>query len=277
MKKLYAILLAFATCIAMAQQKEKIKGSKNVTIASKTLTDFENVEIGDALEITIVKGISPSLDIEADDNLHEIIIAEINGKTLKLGLKKDISSSKKCLIRLNYTASLKQILVKNEANVTANARIELPEIYIKAIDESKLNLNIDCKNVTLNLSDKSETELHSKSENMTIEASKSAELKGNLVSQNLKFDLYQKAEANVEGEISDFILRLDADTNLKAKKLLVKNTNILAEGDSKASIQTANQLTIEVTGSSEIEIYGDPKIDLKRFADNAKLIKKTTK
>ncbi len=36
-------------------------------------------------------------------------------------------------------------------------------------------------------------------------------------------------------------------------------------------------LILEASGKSEIEVYGDQKIDLKRFVDNAVLMKKTTK
>jgi hypothetical protein len=49
-------------------------------------------------------------------------------------------------------------------------------------------------------------------------------------------------------------------------------------GYSKTSINVSNIVTIDASGDSEIELYGEPiKIEMKRLADSAELYKKPSK
>ena len=94
----------------------------------------------------------------------------------------------------------------------------------------------------------------------------------------MKFDMYQKSAADVEGEVTDLKVRLDNNTDFNGKKLLAKNASIESTAYAKSSIAISNIATIDATGESEINIYGQPiKYDLKRFTDSAELNKKTTK
>ena len=73
MKRLTVLtLLVFSvTFLAQAQKKEKVKGSKIVTHTINEVENFENIEIDDNLEVYLVKGDKASVEIEADDNLHD--------------------------------------------------------------------------------------------------------------------------------------------------------------------------------------------------------------
>ena len=66
------ILLLLASAITLAQKKDKIKGSKIVTIEQKEVGNFETIEISDNIEIYLEKGEKSELKIEADDNLHQM-------------------------------------------------------------------------------------------------------------------------------------------------------------------------------------------------------------
>ena len=85
----------FLTTISVAQKKEKIKGSKIVTVAVKEIPSFENIEINDNFEVFLVKSEKPSLEIEADDNLHEVINYEVAGGTLRVSSLREASGFKK--------------------------------------------------------------------------------------------------------------------------------------------------------------------------------------
>ena len=62
------------------------------------------------------------------------------------------------------------------------------------------------------------------------------------------------------------------------KKLTAKNALLETGGYSKSSIKVSNIVTIDASGDSEIELYGEPiKIEMKRFADSAELYKKPSK
>ena len=71
---IFFVIALFSITITTAQVKlEKIKGSKIVTVTTKEVESFENVEIEEFLDVYFVKSEKTSIEIEADDNLHDII------------------------------------------------------------------------------------------------------------------------------------------------------------------------------------------------------------
>jgi len=270
------MLLSVST-ITLAQKNEKIKGSKTVTIEQKLISDFDTLEVGDNIEVYLDKGEKSGLKIEADDNLHSIIKTEISGNTLRLSTTQKAVNFKKLIVRIIYSSSLKTVISREESTVNGIQEIQLENITFKSYDESKLNLNVNSKNFKLVSEDKSKTELNLKSESATIELSKNAVLKALIASFELKCDMYQKAKANLEGDVTNAIIRLDNNSNFIGDKLILKEAELIAESYSNCSINASTNLSIDASGSSEIKIYGEQKIEIKKLTDSAILIKKPTK
>ncbi|MGX7668224.1 GIN domain-containing protein [Flavobacterium pedocola] len=275
MKKLYFLLFVLAiSAVSFAQKKEKIKGSKIVTVTQKEVEPFENLEIEDNLEIFIIKGDKQSLEIEADDNLHDVLKYEMNGNSLRLSATKDVSGAKKFSVRVTYTDNLKLITVRGEAQLNSLADLQGENITVKNYDYSKSYLNVKVNHFTLIMNDKTKAELNAKSQSVTLELSKNAEIKTLVTSQNLKIDLYQKTSATIEGDAATAKIRLDNNSNLTAKKLTAADMELVAESYSNVSVNATKNISITAAGKSEIQLFGEPKINMIKFSDNATLYKK---
>ena len=276
-KNITLFLLLFVSTLALAQKKEKIKGSKTVTIEQKEIDDFNALEVSDNIEVYLDRGEKCGLKIEADDNLHDIITLDLSAKTLRIHTPKTATNYKKLIVRVTYTKELKRIVAKNDAIINAIQEIQLDDIAIESYDNSILNLNVNSGNFSLKSSDKSKTEINLKSENATIELSKNTSLKALVSALELKCDLYQKSKAVFEGDVTNAKIRLDNNALFTASNLVLKNAELLAESYSNCSINVNENISIDASGNSEIQIYGDQKIEMKRLADNAVLSKKPTK
>ncbi|NHM06320.1 DUF2807 domain-containing protein [Flavobacterium sp. CYK-4] len=277
MKHLIALVtLLLFTSMSFAQ-KEKVKGSKIVTVVQKDITPFEELEISDNFDIFLIKGDKCALEIEADDNLQEYVSINAKGKALQIAASRQVSSFKKFSIRVTYTDGFKMLTAKDDANITALAELNLPNFTFKIHDNTRLYANVNAKTFTLMTDDKSKTELNLKSEDATIEMSKSSQLKALISATQLKFDMYQKSKATIEGDAINMKLRLDNDADFTGSKLTTKNTDLLAEGASDCSINVATKLVLDAKGKSEINLYGNQKIEVKNFLDSASLNKKPLK
>ena len=275
MKKITLIfLLVLSTSLTFGQKKERIKGSKIVTLSIKKLENFQNIDIEDNLEIYLVKADSASLEIEADDNLHDVINYTVLGNTLRINSLKDVYGEKKFSIRINYTDNLKLITAKHDTKLHALADIELENITIKNYDNSRSFLNVKSKLFAIMLNDKSEAELNIKADNTTIEVSKDAEVKALIASPIVKIDLYQKGIAIIEGDAASAKVRLDNSSDLIAKNFTISNLEITTESYSKAIVNVAKNIKISAAGKSEIELLGEPKIEIIKFTNNTTLYKK---
>lgn len=275
MKKHYFLLIALViTAVSFAQKKEKIKGSKIVTVTQKDVEPFQNLDINDNLEIFIIKGDKQSIEIEADDNLHDVLKYEMNGNTLQLSSTKEVTGAKKFSVRVTYTNDLKLITVRSEAQLNSLADLQGDNITVKNYDYSKSYLNVKATYFTLIMNDRSKAELNAKSESVTVELSKNAEIKALVTTQNLKMDLYQKTTATIEGDAAQAIFRADNNANLTAKKLNAVEMELVAEAYTNVSVNATKNISITATGKTEIQLFGAPKINMVNFADNATLYKK---
>jgi Putative auto-transporter adhesin, head GIN domain len=277
MKKTILLIAILVSSIAIAQKKEKLKGTKIVTLEKLDLKMFDQIEVEDNLEVFLTKGDKNTIEIEADDNLHVAINHEVFGTSLRLNTNKEISSFKKLEVRITYNDSLKLITNRHEAKVNIMTEMELKSITIKTFDYSKTFMNVNSSNFTLLANDKSKVELNLKSEDAFIEMSKNSEVKALIASNKLKIDQYQKSRAIIEGDVTDMKLRLDNNAEYDGKKLTTKSLDLIAEGNTNCSISTNGNLFITATGKTEIKIFGEPKIELKKFAGDATLYKKSTK
>lgn len=268
------LLLLLATTLSFSQNKEKIKGSKTVTIEQKEIGEFNALEINGNLEVYLEKGFKNEIKIEADENLHEIIAFDLKDKALRIYTSKEATSYKKLIVRVTYTNDLKMVTSKNESIINAIEAIQLDDITFSALDFSKLYLNVNAKNFTLKSDDKSKVELNLKSEKAKIELSKNAQLKALVSSVDVLCDLYQKSNANIEGDATNAVIRLDNNSIFTGNKFTIKNADVTTESYSVCSLFTEISLIIDAADKSEIQLLGMPKIEMRKFIGEAKLSKK---
>lgn len=274
-KKITLLLVALiVTSLSFGQKKEKIKGSKIVTVAIKEVSNFETIEVGDNFEVFLVKGDKPSIEIEADDNLHEIINYEVSGNVLKINALKEPTAYKKFSIRINYSNALQLITARNEAEIKALATIELEKIIVKNYHNSKSFLNVNSNYFALILDDKAEAEINVKGESTSLELSKNSRLKALVAATECKVDMYQKSTALLEGTATTAKMRLDNSSHLTASKLAIGTVELETDGSAKCEINSSIAISIAAAGKSQIELWGEQKITIKKLANNALLQKK---
>jgi hypothetical protein len=274
-KKIALLVVALiVTSFSFGQKKEKIKGSKIVTVAIKEISNFETIEVGDNFEIFLVKGDKTSIEIEADDNLHEIINYEVSGNALKINALKEPTAFKKFAIRINYSNDLQLITARNDAEIKALAAIELDKITIKNFHNSKSFLNIKSNYFALMLDDKAEAEINVNAESTNLELSKNSRLKGLITSLECKIDMYQKSIATIEGSTTIAKMRLDNSSQLTAPKFVIGTVELETDGTAKCEINSSIAISIAAAGKSFVELWGEQKITIKKLANNATLHKK---
>jgi hypothetical protein len=268
------IILLLSTTLVFSQKAEKIKGSKVVTSSIQQVKPFTMIEVEDNIEIYLEKGSKSEIKIEADDNLHDVISLKVENNILIISTSKVIQGFKKLSVKVTYTNDLNLITTKDESIITAIQEIILDTITFKSLDKSKLFLNVNAGNFNLLADDKSKIELNLKSETSFVELSKNSTLKALINSSELKCDLYQKSSAIIEGDSDNSIIRIDNLAELNASKFNSKTSDLTIEGKASCSLLVENNFTLDANDNTEINVYGNPKIEIRKFSGEAKLLKK---
>lgn len=268
------IILLLSTTLVFSQKAEKIKGSKVVTSSTQQVKPFTMIEVEDNIEIYLEKGVKSEIKIEADDNLHDVISLKVENNILIISTSKEIQGFKKLTVKVTYTNDLNLITTKDESIVTAIQEIILDTVTFKSLDKSKLFLNVNAGNFNLLADDKSKIELNLKSETAFVELSKNSSLKALINSSELKCDLYQKSSAIIEGDSDNSMIRIDNLAELNAIKFNSKTSDLTIEGKANCSLLVENNFILDANDNSEISVYGNPKIEIRKFSGEAKLLKK---
>ncbi len=272
LKFLLAVIL-----MANIATSQKLKGSKVVTVEPREIENFENIEISNNIELFLSKSDKASLEIEADDNLHEVINISQNGTTLIIYATQEVSSFKKLSVKIFFTDDFKLLTARGNSNITALTDLELPNLTIKLEDNSRLFATVKTDNFILNANDKSKSEFNVTAKDSKIELNKNATLKALISSQTLQADFYQKTNATIEGDAIDLKLRLDNNSVFTGKNLSTKTADILIEGSARCSIEVNEKAVISASGKAEIDLHGEQKIEINKFSDNATISKRNNR
>ncbi|WP_282044068.1 GIN domain-containing protein [Winogradskyella flava] len=274
MKKILLILALMMLAPTSIIAQEKIKGDRNVTIKQTFIDDFESLVVNGDFSVEIVYNSKPSVEVEADDNLHDVIQFDVVDGILTFVETMRITSKKKLTITVNYGDSLKNIEIKGDGEVRSLTSMELGDVTLTTSDNSRAYLNINAINFTYKSSGKSKTRLNLTADSTKIELSDNSKLDALINSKITNFDLYLRSDAVIEGNADSSVLRLDNSTNFNSPKFDVKRVDAALEDNSDLTIAASESITIAASGDSEIYLYGSPAITIAKFDDTAKLQKK---
>lgn len=278
MKQTIIILLfLLTTAFGFSQKAEKLKGSKNVTVKEQSTSSFSSVYIQDDLNVSFVKADTTGIVLEADDNLHEALKISYNGGILNLSMNNKISGFKKFEVKVLYTDALKNIEATGQSKLMILDEMKLEDISFKLNEKSKLYLNLKSKVALFELNDDALLEINAKCEKAHFVLTKSAVAKVLVAATELKVDQYQKSKSSFEGDAIDLKVRMDNNSKFVGKYLTAKNVEITAEAYSDISVFAETTCIINAYANSEIELFGEPTIELKKFTGKPILKKNTLK
>lgn len=271
-KIIFTFLLALtATAYTSAQDDEKIKGDRNVTIKQTYIDPFNKIIVGEDFSVEIIYNSKPSVEIETDENLHQYILFEVVNGTLTFKMTKRITSSKRMNIKVNYADGLESIETLEDGEIRSLTSLELKNTTLKTSGSSRAYLNIKTNEFNYTAIDKAKVKLNITATNAVVVLSDNVKMEALLNAKSAKIDLYQRATANLEGTLETTLLRVDNSSNFNGKEFLTKTCNLIADLSSSATIRVNESIIIEATGSSEVYLYNSPKITLTKFIGTCKL------
>lgn len=258
---------------SIAQESEKIKGDRNLTINQTYVDGFKKVVIGEDFKVELFYNKKPSVEIETDDNLHQYINIEVIDSTLNITSTGDIRP-KKLDVKINYGDGFSDIEVRQNGEVRSLTSLELKDASLKTSGSARAYLNIKANNFNFNSSDKTKIKLNITANNVEAVIGDNTKLDALVNATEVKMDLYQRANVDIEGVTDSLRIRTDNNAQFNGKNFTTKSCRVVAEMASDVYVEVMETIDIETSGSSEIYLYGEPKITISRFLDTAKLQKK---
>lgn len=273
-------ILALILCYSSFYAQTKIKGDGNVKIENTVVADFETLSVGNELEVVLIKSKAPSVTLKADGNLHTLINFEVNNGVLEFKIAPKVTRAKSFMAEIRYSDTLKSIILNDEVDVTAEAGIQLPELNLTLNDDSKIDVNITTDKFTLvnnhdenfKLSTNCQLEIDTKEAVFDLKQNSNNDISIN--AEKLEINMHDSAELDIEGFSYDLNIVSTQSSTIRGKDLLSNNAHLKINEKAQAAINVTDSLNINASGSSKIELYGNPKIHIESLINKVSLYKK---
>jgi len=222
-----SILISVVLFLALSMQSScsyafnGIKGDGNVVKEKRDVSSFSGIDVGGAFKVFLTQGSTEKLEVEADENLLEIITTEVKAGTLYISTKKDINDSE----ALNIYITFKEL---HEMEVSGACQLSGEDKF------TFTDLEMDCSGAS------------------------DIELK--LIANSLELDCSGASNITLFGSVPKVEMDVSGASHFDAYDLEVENYEIEVSGAAGAKIFVTGELSAEVSGAAHLKYKGDARI-----------------
>jgi len=266
--------------VPFADAQSKIKGNRNVKTEQTSLTNFNTISIANEFEVLLIKSSNPSVTLEADSNLHDEINFQVNDSVLNFQVTKDIKRSKALKVIIRYNDLLNTLVIGGNVDVEAENSIQLPKLNLTLNDDAKIDADIVTDAFNLKNNNDSSLKLFTncilkvESKSATLDLRKKSNNIIDINTENLKIKTHDNADLDIEGFAYNLDLFSTNSSTIDGETLLTNVSTITTAEKTEVDINVSETVKIDASGSSIINLYGESKIIINNFTNEASIHKK---
>lgn len=199
-----------------------VTGSGQPTTVTYDYSNFTAIEAHKGFQVVITQSDDFSIEITIDDNLLEYLVVDKSGKTLRIQMQQN---------RFYRSATL-------------TAKVTMPDI-------NKIDLSGGSRaDVTgFNLSN-----------DLSIELSGGSRINGDISAADVDMELSGGSRIELVGSADSLVADSSGGSHLELGSFPVGDANIEISGGGKATIDVNGTLDLDLSGGSQVEYSGEPRI-----------------
>lgn len=149
----------------------RIEGNRNVVTEQRKINEhFTRVKVSSGIDLYIKQGNKSRLTIEADENLHDIIITEVEGDMLKIYTDKSIWRAKARKVYLTVT-SLEELKATSGSDVYSENILKVRDLEVSTSSGADMKIEVEADNITSSSSSGSDLRISGKTNTHNAKAS----------------------------------------------------------------------------------------------------------
>lgn len=221
---LAAVILGFTTANAQWFGSEKVKGNGNMETQNRSTASYDRIGLQGSIDMQLVAGKEGEIKVEAESNLQEYIITEVENGNLSVHVKKGYN-------------------VQPSHNM-----------HIKVIVPFK-----DIEAVSLTGSGDVYTSDEIKAEHFEAKVTGSGDMSLDLNVQDLETSINGSGDMKLVGNASHFKCSVNGSGDTKAFDLKAEDVEAKIAGSGDIQVNATKSLEARVAGSGDIVYKGNPE------------------
>lgn len=223
--RVFSILALFLIAVSCQfVSGKRVTGNGHVISQDKSAGSFNSVNVDGAVVVRVRQDASPSVRIEADENLMQYLEVFTKGNTLVIRTKKGYN-------------------LQPSKDVVA---------YIAAPSFSKIEAGGSCKII-------SESTLTG-NDPLTVDMSGSCDIDMDVNLNEIRTTLAGSGSINLRGKANSFSAEVSGSGEINCFNLVTDNTSLDLSGSADAQVNANKQLNVSVSGAGSVEYKGTASV-----------------
>jgi len=217
-----SLLILFLTIAACthAQFRRTVYGKGEVETRERTPLNASGLKVSTGIDVYLKQGNDPELVVEADENLHEHIITEINNGILNIYADVNIrdAQQKKVYVTLK---EINSISASSAGDIIGEAPVEADNLIINASSAGDIKIEVNAGVIEANIS--------------------------------------SSGDVTITGEAEKLEADLNSAGDLNAYNLRVREADVTVSSAGGADIFVTEKLVARASSAGDINYKGDPE------------------
>ena len=219
------ITALFSSCAV--DMFNRVNGNRNVVTEDRSTKEyFTKIKVSTGLDLYISQGSTNQITVEADENLQDIILTEVNDGILIIYSKKNIWKAKARKVYVTIK-NLEAIIATSGSDVYTNEALEVNNLNISATSGADIHVSVDADTIETKATSGSNIEVSGASNNHISKATSGASI-----------DAYQLRSKNVTVKVTS-----GANINVYASESIDAKATSGGDIDFKGSPKKVNKKT----------------------------------
>ena len=198
-----------------------VDGNGNVVTEERTISpDFNEIKVSQGLDVYISQSDAIGLSVEADENLQDLIMTDVENSILRIYTTENIrrAQSKKIILSIETISAIK---------ATSGS-----DVY---------------SSNTISLS------------NLDLHATSGADITLDVITDILECKSTSGSDIKVTGTTTNFMAEATSGSDIDASNLKAEISNVKATSGADISVHTSKELTANATSGGDVKYSGNPK------------------
>lgn len=198
-----------------------VKGHGDVITQDRTInTSFTAIKATEGLDVYLTQSDNERISVEADENLHDIIITEVENGVLRIHTKENIGRAKSKKVHVSFK-DISSITSTSGSDVYSTNTIHVERLDLKSTSGSDMKLTVNTS--VLNCKSTSGSDLR------------------------------------LSGKTIKLIAEATSGSDIKAADLMAESSEVKATSGADITVNTSKALTAKATSGGDIKYYGNPE------------------
>jgi len=213
--------LTFFSCNFDMHFNPGVKGNGNVQTEVRNINEsFSSIHVSRGLDVYLTQSDNQSIEVEADENLLDIIVVEVENDELKITTTDNIANSKAQKVMVSFK-DISGITSTSGSDVYSTNTITAEELKLKTTSGSDMEIDVNVQSLVCSSTSGSDLEVSGKTSKLNAEAT--------------------------------------SGSDINAGDLLAENSTVKASSGASITVNSSKALTAKANSGGDITYYGNPE------------------